>query len=227
MLLQRAHTTTLGLIGVCCAVALTGCLGGSTTAPDPAGESANREAQANPGTEPDGGLDAATVANSPEEAMERYVAAWNERDTRQLVRLLGHRFVFNTGNKEGIPETWSRGETIGAAREIFDGDNVMNVSLSMDWLEPEPAGDLAHPDWLEVPVTSVQLTVEILDDFNNILVFQVDGDPARFILGRRPSFDRRGGGWQIMSQWDLNEGEREARSVIIPVTWSRLLAQFM
>ena len=82
---------------------------------------------------------------------------------------------------------------------------------------------------MEVPVVSVQLSVEVRDDFNNTLVFQVDGDPARFILGQRPTLDRRHARWQIMSQWDLNEEERgdNGRSVVIPMTWSRLLAQFM
>ena len=229
MLQQRASTTHLGLIGLCCTVALTGCLGDTTTAPDPTSDSANREAQSNPGTDPTDDLGAVTLATTPVEAMELYVAAWNERDTRQLVRLLGHRFIFHTSNQDGLPETWNRVEMLGASRRIFDGTDVMDVSLSMDWLDPQPAGDPVHPDWLEVSVVSVQLSVEIRDDFNNIVVFQVDGDPARFILGPRPSFDRRNTGWQIMSQWDLSEGERgdDGRSVVIPMTWSRLLAQFM
>jgi hypothetical protein len=105
---------------------------------------------------------------------------------------------------------------------------VVSVSLQMDFQAAEPAGDLAHPDWMEIDVISADLRVVARDSMGNLTEYAVRGHPARFVFGRGPSVFRDGAGWQIVSQWDLYEDQSDGGGELVEdVTWSRLLSLFM
>ena len=240
MMIRMLNPSALSAAAALAALVLASCDGGgdSITSPDSAAArgrgqtdvlTVSSDTDADP---PDTGgsndVGDQIVYDDPVAAVRAFESAYNDRDAGAMQALLGGRFQFRTHPPLGFPPAFSRREVLSSLSYMLGNPDVELVSLSMELGAAEPAGDLEHPDWVEVPIEAATLIVTFRSEFGGSESFVVPGDPGRFVLGRGPAFSDSTAGWQIMSQWDLHEsGSDDGSERDVAMTWSEVLHHFM
>jgi len=162
----------------------------------------------------------------PESVLLGLEAAYTQQDLAAVNRLFSGRYVFHTHPEFLGLEELTRTQAVRALRALFADPEVESVTLDLEFGPAEPAGDLDHPEWLEFDVSAATLEVSRRREDGEMVVLEVEGTPARFIVGRGPGVSRNAP-WQIMSQWDLYESDSQGERSTVSSTWSELLVSYM